>query len=252
VSEVECVGPCNNRLRKAREEYTKALLAYDDAVEQRATDPSLPEPQKPEPPEIRPWYGNPFCPRCQAKLRLRLAELDDLAAIVAREADGHRGGPDAERVSGSRATQSPSPAVDALDEMASALRGWEAAARGPYDTPPRRGYLATEITTTVCWLVAHFDTLITNEDMAEDFAREIGEWHRMLIRMTKAGSARHAKPMPCPRCGARSLEWEEGAEHIECCNRDWGHKECRKLMSLTEYDAAFDAWEKNGHRHIAA
>ena len=135
MSEVECVGPCNNRLRKAREEYQKALAAYDDAVEQRAADPSLPEPQKPEPPEIRPWYGNPFCPRCQAKLRLRLAELDDLAAIVAREADGHRGGPDAERVSGSRTTQSPSPAVDALDEMASAMRGWEAAARGKYDTP---------------------------------------------------------------------------------------------------------------------
>ena len=88
--------------------------------------------------------------------------------------------------------------------------------------------------------------------MAEDFAREINEWHRTLVRMTKAGSARHGKPMPCPRCGSKSLEWEEGTDYIECMNRDWGDKECRKLMKLTEYDAAFDAWVKNDYQHVAA
>jgi hypothetical protein len=181
-----------------------------------------------------------------------LSELDDLASIAAREADGHRSGPDAERVSGTRGTRSLSPAADTLDELASVLRSWEAVARGRDSTPPRRGYLATEITTTVCWLVAHFDTLITNPDVAEDFAREIGEWHRALVRLTKAGSARHAKPMPCPRCDARSLEWEEGNDYVECVNRDWGHKECRKLLSLPEYDAAFDSWQKNGQQHKAA
>ena len=252
MPEVECVGVCNNRLRKAREEYIRALAAYDDAVEARAGNPDLPEPEKPQPPDMKPWFGNPFCPRCQAKLRLRLAELDDLASIAAREADGHRSGPDAERVSGTRGTRSPSPAADTLDELASVLRGWEAVARDKDGTPPRRGYLATEITTSVSWLVAHFDSLIMHPDVAEDFAREIGEWHRLLIRLTKAGTARHQKPMPCPRCGARSLEYEEGTMHIECMNRDWGNRECRKLMTIDEYEAAFDAWMKAGQRHEAA
>lgn len=253
MPEVECVGVCNSRLRKAREEYAKALEAYDDAIEERAGNPDIPEPEKPQPPDIRPWWGNPFCPRCQARIRLRLAELDDLASIAAREADGHRSGPDAERVSGTRGTRSPSPAADTLDEMASVMRGWESVARGQDSTPPRRGYLATEITTTVSWLVAHFDPMITNADIAEDFAREIGEWHRAMNRLTKAGSARHIKPMPCPRCGApRVLEWEEGNDYVECMNRDWGNRECRKLMKLAEYDTAFDAWMKAGQRHEAA
>ena len=252
MSEVLCPGVCNSRYNKAQEEYVKALEAYDDATEERAGNPDIPEPEKPQAPDIRPWYGNPFCPRCQARIRLRLAELDDLASIAAREADGHRSGPDAERVSGTRGTKSPSPAADTLDELASVLRGWEAVARDKDGTPPRRGYLASEITTTVCWLVAHFDPLITNPDIAEDFAREIGEWHRALIRLTKAGTARHVKPMPCPRCDARSLEWEEGTSHVECMNRDWGHKECRKLMTLDEYSASFDAWMKAGQRHEAA
>ena len=252
MPEVDCPGVCNSRARKARDEYIKALETYDDAVEERAGNPDLPEPRRPEPPDIKFWYGNPFCLRCQARTRLRLAELDDLASIAAREADGHRSGPDAERVSGTRGTKSPSPVTDTLDELASVLRGWEAVARTQDGTPPRRGYLATEITTTVCWLVAHFDPLIANPDIAEDFAREIIEWHRTLVRLTKAGTARHPKPMPCPRCDARSLEWEEGHEYVECQNRNWGNRECRKLMSLSEYDAAFDAWMKNGQQHQAA
>lgn len=244
-----CLGPCNTRWRRAQQ----TLDAHDAAVKAWEDNPAGSQPDEPQVPVVSPWPGDPvFCPRCQAKLRLRLAELDDLASIAAREADGHRSGPDAERVSGTRGTRSPSPAADTLDELASMLRGWESAARRTDSTPPRRGYLATEITTTVCWLVAHFETLITNPDTAADFAREITEWHRMLTRMTKAGTARHPKPMPCPRCDARSLEWEEGTEYVECTNRDWGNRECRKLMSLAEYDAAFDAWMRNGQHHEAA
>ena len=236
-----CPGPCNARHRKAQE----ALDAYQAAVGLWEKYPVGSPPAEPEVPAVSPWPGEPiFCGRCQALIRRELAELDDLAAIRLAGADGHRRGPGSERVGGSRGTPSPSPSVDDVDELASMLRGWESVARGQDDTPPRRGFLAREITTVICWLIAHLDEILAREEIATDFAIEVRLWHRRLREAEKAGTGRHHLPVPCPRCGQKSLESEDGADYVECSNRAFGDHQghCGRLLSREEYDLEAQAW----------
>ena len=223
-----CRGPCNARYRRAQADYTAALSDWHTA--RAARHPDDPEPARPDPVTLRPWDGAPvWCPRCQAQIRRELAELDDLASIITATADGHRTAADSDtRVTRSPAPPSPSPAADDIDELASMLRGWESAARGE-DPKPRRGYLATEITTTVSWLVTHYDPMITNPDYAADFGTEIRAWHKRLARRAKAGTGKTPRHLPCPRCQHRALCQDQGADYIECLN-------CGRLMSMDEYD----------------
>jgi hypothetical protein len=208
ASDGNCPGSCNAALRR--------ILVGGGEV----------------PEDMLPVPGDPvFCARDAAALRRELAELDDLASIAAAAADGHRGSPERQRVGGTPRTASPSPCADDLDDLASALRGWESAIRGE-DPLPRRGYLATEITTVTAWLVTHFDALITHPDIAAEFAAEIREWHKRLAAASKAGTGRHQKGRPCPRCDRYSLFWTEGTDYIEC-----GTPECGRLLSLTEYES---------------
>jgi hypothetical protein len=233
-----CGGPCNAGWRKAQEKYRAALAQYDEQKAYRL--PGEPEPQMPEAPETRAWYGDPWCGRCKTRIRAELAELDDLASILAAFADGHRPSTELKpHVGGSKSSPSPSPVTDALDEMASVLRGWESALTGT-DPAARRGYLAMEITTTIASLLARFDLLITHPDLAADFGTEISGWHRQLRQRGKSGTARHRMPMPCPRCGHYSLVTEDGASYIECTRRD----ECGRLLSRDDYDAEYEEWEK--------
>jgi len=236
-----CPGPCNARHRRAQE----ALDAYAEAL--RLWEKYLigAPPAEPEVPPVSPWPGEPiFCGRCQALIRRELAELDDLAAIRLAGADGHRRGPGSERVGGSRGTPSPSPSVDDVDELASMLRGWESVARGQDDTPPRRGFLAREITTVICWLVAHLDEILASDAYATEFATEVRLWHKRLCAAEKAGTGRHQMPLPCPRCGERTLEALDGAEHIECVNRNFGPHggHCGRLLARHDYDALMETW----------
>ena len=222
----------------------ETLDAYEAAVRAWEESPVGNPPAEPEGVEVRPWPGDPvFCGRCVAVIRKELAELDDLAAIRLARADGHRAGPGGERVGGSRGTPSPSPSVDDVDEMASALRGWEAAARGLEDTPPRRGFLAREVTTVVAWLVAHLDQILANEDYAADFATEVRQWHRRLRQAEKAGTGRHQKAVPCPRCDRYSLVWTEGDEYVACQTAT-----CMRLMTLDEYSQYEDLHSSLGPR----
>ena len=234
-----CKGPCNNRWRRSQDDYRRALAAWDDQMAARL--PGDPEPERPEEPDLRPWGGDPhFCPRCQAQIRRELAELDDLVSIVTAFADGHRASTElGTRVDGSRSAPSPSPATDAVDELASVLRNWESALRGT-DPPARRGLLASEITTSVAWLLARFDLLITHPDFGADFGSEISGWHRQLRERGKAGTGRSRKPMPCSRCHHLSLYQEDGAQYIECSRK----AECGRLLSLSEYDAEFEIWQQ--------
>lgn len=209
-----CIGSCNSRWRRLTE-------AGED----------IPE-------ELLPYPGDPvFCQRDSSIIRREVAELDDLASIAAAAADGHRSQPGTQRVSGTARISSPSPAADDLDDLACMLRGWESAARGT-DPSARRGYLATEITTVVCWLVAHHDAIIGNPDLAPDYAAEVRQWHRRLATSSKAGTGTHQKGRPCPRCDRYSLWWREGDEYVECQTPS-----CGRLMSLSDYelwDEAFD------------
>ena len=218
----ECPGSCNAALRRARREYKKALADYDQALIDRAADPGLPEPERPEPPDQKPTLGEPvFCWRCTAMIRRELAELEDLAAPAQATADGYGAVPGGERVSGSPQGHSLSPSLDDLDELISVLRRWESVAVEGR-TRPRRGFLALELTTVADQVLLHFDRLISmtgrqapaiqdSPTWAQVFAYDIRQWHRRLTGATKAGTGRHQKTaIPCPRCDRYSLVWEEG------------------------------------------
>lgn len=235
-----CEGSCNSRWRKAQALYQAALAAYDQALADLKDGDEVPEP--PEAPDIQPWRGEPvYCTRCQSVIRSELAELDDLASGLAALPPGISAASDSRRepvkVSGSRPAPSPSPGADDLDELAGWLREWEAIAKGDGGPRPRRGFLATEITTICGWLYHHFDPLITNPEIAADFGSEIRRWHRELTAKTHSASfARHVK-QPCPKppsgCGRYTL-WEKvGEDYISCVNPD-----CNRRLTRAELEAA--------------
>lgn len=228
MAEVACIGPCNGRFRREQAAFKAALDTWDRAMAaRREGDPEIPRPLAPE---TRAWPGNPWCPRCQGMLRAQLAELDDLAALLAAIPDLSAPSEEA-RVSGTRAAPSPSPAMDELDELAGWLRDWQSALQGS-DPVARRGYLATAITTGVHWLALHFDPLITHPDIAQDFGTELRQWHRRLVSQAKAGAGIRHMTKQCPRCRAYTLWRADGDRYVKCVDRD-----CQRHLSMDEYEA---------------
>jgi hypothetical protein len=235
--EVVCDGPCNSRYRKARAEYERALADYDplDAHQSR-----------PDPPEVYPVYGDPWCPRCKAHLHEQLAQIDDAACILAAfpPSPNDRSDDKAGKVSGSRAAPSPSSRMDDLEELGEWLRSWEsvfrpvvlAAAGLTEDPKPHRGYLATEITTITAWLVAHWEKLITHPDFAVDFGREIRRWHREMQEKARAGQVDKHVKRPCPRCTLYTLWARDGEDYVRCINDD-----CNRRMTREELAALDNA-----------
>jgi len=230
-----CIGTCNSQWRKAHALYADGLAKYDKALEQLADGDDVPNP--PAPPDIRPWYGQPYwCGRCMALIKAELAELDDLASMLAALPPGIRPAVSAKhervKVSGSHGTPSASPSGDSLEELAAWLKSWEAMAKDEDDPTPRRGHLATEITTVRSWLYAHFDLLMLNPDVAQPFGEETRAWHRELIARAHAASAAKHVKQPCPRCKLFTL-WEElGQDYLKCINVD-----CNRRLTRAELDA---------------
>jgi hypothetical protein len=228
-----CPGNCNRAWRKARAIYNAQEAAYQKALANWKDGDLIPE--QPQPPDIEPWYGEPaWCRACQSVIRRELSELDDLAALLAALPPGIRppvtGQRERVRVSGSREEPSPSPALDALEELAGWLRDWESAARGT-DPRPRRGWLATEITTITCWLYAHSSSLLADEGMALDFGAETRRWHRELTSSAHAASAARHQKQPCPRCHLFTLWRTIGEDYIRCVNTD-----CKRVLTVEEYE----------------
>jgi phage FluMu protein Com len=228
-----CSGSCNSGYRKARALYSAAMAEY--AARLNRDDGSTPVP--PDPPDIQPWLADPiWCSRCCAAIRRELAELDDLAAVLAAMPPGIRpaitGQREHVKVSGTREHASPSPMIEELDELADWARQWEAAYKGR-DAIARRDYLATQLTTAIGQLLFHFDAIIAHEDIAPGFGAEVRRWHRELTSMSHAASAaRHVKK-PCPRCRLFTL-WETlGEDYIRCTNVD-----CNRMMTRAELDQA--------------
>jgi hypothetical protein len=184
-----------------------------------------------------PRPGDPiYCAMDFARIRRLLAELDDLAALLEYHTTGY-----SEKQAGIRAYTTPEPpspssSADDLDELERMLLAWEDAYRddhnrnhpgSPWPSPPRRGTLAAVITSTVAWLTSHLDGILRS-GLAEDFGAEIGQWHREFVGKTRAGTGRHRKPVPCPRCGLRLLTWEDGDDYLACSG-------CNRHMSMDEY-----------------
>jgi len=233
IAAIICEGPCNGRYRRAEAAYKAALASYDQAL-LATLGSSKPPPPKPEKHDVVPYPGDPiWCLRDQGLIRVSLLELEELAVLVTRNAgEGLPGrAADTPRVSGTRGSRSPSPLANMVIQLESELRNWEFAIRGE-DTKVRRGHLCLAITASVNWLYANFDFAICHPGLGKDFGCEIRAWHRRLMSVGHAGSARHTKRLPCPRPTCQrfgSLVEEEGNDYIECVA-------CHNLMSRDEYD----------------
>ena len=228
----DCPGFCNNRARRLQAAYKLAVDQWDQEVASLAEGDE--PPPRPVPPDMRPWPGSPiWCLGCQGSLRTMLAELDDLAAHLSSLSGVLRGTADSgTRITTSRThAPSPSPSMDDLDELAGWLRDWQCVAQGS-EPLARRGYLASVITTSVLWLAAHFDSLIVNPDVAEDFGMEIRRWHRGLTEKTRTGAGLKHMKRPCPRCGMYTLWRQDGENYVRCRDED-----CGRMLSLPEYEA---------------
>ena len=180
----------------------------------------------------QPRRGEPvWCPPCQARIRRCLTELDYLGALLAAVADGHRERPEEGTRRSSGHAPSPSPHADAIDELTRMLRDWETVyceVMG-INAPIRHGYLADVRSEIIAFLTERMDTVLASP-VAVDVALEVLQWHREFITSTKAGTGRHRKPVPCPRCGLKLLTWREGDDHVQCGG-------CNRHMTMNEYHA---------------
>ena len=221
-----CPGPCNARVREAHEAYKQALALYD---------PLDPHQSRPQPPDIQPWEGTPvWCSPCQSRISQRLGQLDDLASILQRYADGHREAPAGPMASGTGEPLSPSQAADTAEDLAGMLLHWEAQYRHlrQWPTPRRDDDLASAVTACSAWLASHLRGILTSA-IAEQFGLGILSWHRELTGATKAGTRKLIKPLRCPSpsCQQLTLTWVEGEEAVYCSN-----PECRRVISYAEYE----------------
>jgi hypothetical protein len=221
-----CPGPCNAQYRKAREAFGEALALYDplDSAQSR-----------PLPPDTQPWPGDPiWCGRCTARIRQCLSELDEAAAIMLAAADGHRPQSGEQRVAGSREDPTASPAGDDLEELGRMLTAWEDIYRSMkgWSSPPRRGFLASQVTSCASWLMLQLDGILCAPDICADFGTEIMQWHREIAGKGKAGARTLRKPLRCPSCKTLLMYWTEGEEAVQCRNR-----ECGRIMLYAEYEA---------------
>jgi hypothetical protein len=231
VAGYACPGSCNRRWREAREAYAQALALYDPLDKDQS---------RPQPPEIPPVPGEPvWCPRDASRISQQLAELDYAASLLAAAADGYTSSTGEQRVSGSPAHPSPSPAGDDLDELVSMLTGWEDAYRDARGWPSgaRKGSLASRLTECVAWLGQHLGGagqpgILTHDGISGPFGEEIGTWHREIVAKAKAGTRRIRKPLRCPGCGLLTLIWDEGEPDVKCGNPD-----CGVIMAYAEYMA---------------
>jgi hypothetical protein len=198
-----------------------------------------------EPADQDPRPGDPWCPACAARIHLKLAQLDYLAAIRHFQVNGHREqGRDLSRGDGH--SPSPSPAADDLDELRSllyesedqyrALKGWAPAIR--------HGYLALATTEIIDWLWAHFDGVMASA-LAVPFGEEVQRLHREFVSRTRAGTGKRLGAIPCPRCGWMTLASDDGGAHWACANP--GPPRCGKLLDRDEYQELCDVARRLEH-----
>lgn len=237
-----CPGSCNAPWRRAEQRQQEARAAHARAVLEWAALPAVARGEKPEPPEphdVHPVPGDPtWCPACTAAIRSAVRDLDDLAALLAATADGHRTRPPAGRVSGTPTPASPSRAHDTLDELFRELVGvetWWRQVNG-FDAAPRRGGGAHARSTVVAWLGQHLDGILARDDSVR-FGQGILDWRARLWSLTRSGPVQPRRGARCPNCHTRALALVDGG--ITRC------RACSTVVSDDEYER-LEALERHG------
>lgn len=175
--------------------------------------------------------GDPvWCPACAEVIAEHLAALRDLVAALEGEVDdGQAGALGGDPVSGTKATPSPSSAVDDIDEITRLLEFWEDAHREHAGQPFRPARPpARRVPAAVAYLGQHLGAVLA-APYAEEFGRDINRAHARARRRTAQDTARARKPIPCPSCDLLALEHTAGSKWIEC-------RSCERLIGLDEYD----------------
>jgi hypothetical protein len=270
-----CPGRCNNAYRRAADAYKTALTAWETAEQRHTADlaewedarrrnaatagprPRAKHGPDPEPPNIKPWPGDPiWCTRCAAAIGSALAALDELLPLRLAQADGYGAPGDytAGRVIHTTADPpSPSPGHDDLDEVLDWLRTWEAHYRKlrGWPPPPRRGMTADALTSTLAWLGARLSGLLAHPDVADTFGAGVQWWHHRLQNATHTRPPLSKKPAPCRRCGRHSLFFHDDALRPTIrCHAD--ADTCGLIMTTGEYDEYQARYEDDRKREAKA
>ncbi len=228
-----CPGVCNRAARTAWTAYDAAVEAHTHNMQQWLTLPGDDRPAHPQPPAqpttpVTP--GQPvWDPRCARTIRDALAELDDVAAILAASIDGHRGA----AIAGPNGTKplDHKTIVDSLDELYGDLAEVEdqwRQARG-YAGRPRRARGAHARAVTVGWLLDQLDDILLHPGSVE-FGLSVLRWQRRLRGMAKVDPASKRSPIRCPRCRERQVSRREDG-FWECG--------CGRLLTQAEHDREY-------------
>lgn len=226
-----CVGPCNNAARRTLAAYERAIMEHADAIDAWVAAGELGEPPaEPEQPSMTARGGEPhWCTQCSSLVRAALLDLDVLASELAARADGHRGGIQEGRVSGSRGAASPSPIADTLDRLYGFLADVEDEWRHACGYAQRinrthRG--AHPRSRTIGWLSEHLGNLLADEDHVKS-GLDILRWETVLRALAKEEPVGSVSPIRCPRCSTYKQVMREQEHH-------WACKACGRLIPDAE------------------
>lgn len=219
-----CPGSCNAVWRRATATYR---VAYRNWLFQDLATRGDP----PEDVHIRPIMGEPVhCSACVVIVRRALEEIGDSSGVLAAMIDGFRPAPSGPGAKGGGAWQSPSHAVDALDELLSALMqvedSWRARSRHPRRPRRRRG--ADSRQKSLAYLLVYLDDILSHPE-SPAFSRAAIAWRNRLRAMTHT-EVSAARQGTCPRCRFSGTLYSNGDGVIRCKNN-----KCGRIMREDEY-----------------
>lgn len=244
-------GPCPHW---CNHKWRKALEAHERALEKWIARGCVGE--EPQPPEIRPWPGEPnLCRKCAAIVRAALRELPHAYdALESHKYLTRTASAGEERRGRSDAAPSPSPGADHQDEIARLGSTWEDALRKHLRhqaATDQFGDHRATLEAAVEYLNANYlDLLETCDyDFVEEFANDIHGAYATAVAMSKNKPVRKHLPEPCPSlgCGVKALIQEEGLAnkpwYIECSERLGG---CGRLYAEQDWEW-FEQLITDGH-----
>lgn len=187
-----------------------------------------------------------WCNLCAVQVRKRLLALPELARLAALTGDGHRGGPDSERVRGGSVEASTnSPAYDNLEQLLRELERVrdELRTESPIGRVNSRSIASPEaLESVVGWLSHRFDQAIQSDTTGKRLGLTVHVWYTRLVKSTKSGSGTINLSLACPRCETRSLQQQDGDDTVRCTNGRCGREMTKEDYQL--YERAIKTWER--------